>query len=70
MQKENRNPVEPKTLQLLPDAITIIILLEIIKQSSRNAKDLALGLQKAGHNIDTGTIQDFLENYDLTKKKL
>ncbi len=70
IQKENRFPPEPPTLQLPPDAITIIILLEIIKKPGRTIQELTKGLQKTGHDIETQTIQNVFETHGLSKKKL
>ncbi len=70
LQKENRFPAEPPTLQLPPDAETIIILLELVDNPGSTPAELSQGLKKKGHAITTQTIEALFDHYAIGKKKL
>jgi|TARA_B100001971_G_scaffold204630_1_gene221034 hypothetical protein len=70
LQKENRFPAEPPTLQLPPDAETIIILLELVHNPGSTPAELSQGLKKEGHAITTQTIEALFAHYAIGKKKL
>ena len=70
LQKENRFPPQPSTLQLPPDAISIIILVELIHNPGMNSSELAKRLHKKGYKIEQFMINNFFEHYNLGKKKL
>ena len=69
MQKENRYPPVPPTLQLPPDAVTIIILVELIHNPASTPDELLQKLQKKGHTIATQTIENLFDHYNIGKKK-
>ena len=70
LQKENRFPAEPPTLQLPPDAVTIIILLELVHNPGSTPDELSQRLKKKGHAITTQTIEALFDHYAIGKKKL
>lgn len=70
LQKENRFPPQPSALQLPPDAISIIILVELIHNPGMNSFELAKRLHKKGYKIEQFMIDNFFEHYNLGKKKL
>jgi len=69
LQKENRFPAEPPTLQLPPDAETISILLELIHNPGSTPDDLSQRLKKKGHAITTQTVEKLFDHYAIGKKK-
>lgn len=70
LQKENRYFAAPLTLQLPPDAVTIIILVELIHNPGITAHELSQRLQKKGASIKTQTIENLFAHYNVGKKKL
>lgn len=70
LQKENRFPAAPPTLQLPPDTDTIIILLKLIHNPGSTPAELSQRLKKEGHAIATGAIENLFAHYHIGKKKL
>ncbi|MBA7556475.1 hypothetical protein ES705_49184 [subsurface metagenome] len=70
LQKENRYPASPPTLQLPPDAVAIIILVELIHNPGITVHELSQRLQKKGSTIKTQTIKNLFTHYNVGKKKL
>jgi len=70
LQKENRYPAAPPTLQLPPDTMTIIILLELIHNPRSTPAELSQRLKKKGHTITGRTIENLFAHYAIGKKKL
>jgi len=69
-QKRNRFPPEPTAVGLPPDAMAIIILVELIHHPEMNIDELTLQLQKKGHTIEAGSIAALFRLYRIDKKKL
>ena len=67
-QKQNRFPPEPTALKLPPDAITIIVLVELIKHSGSTPAELSDMLRREGYKIDAHMIDNLLEHHGLKKK--
>ena len=70
LQKENRFPAAPPTLQLAPDTVIIIILLELINNPGSTPAELSKGLKTEGHAITTQAIENVFSHYHIGKKKL
>jgi hypothetical protein len=66
-QKKNRFPPEPTTLKLPPDAISIIILVELIKNPSSTPAELSQTLIQSGYNISIQEIENLFESHGLKK---
>jgi hypothetical protein len=67
-QKQNRFPPEPTALKLPPDAITIIVLVELIKHPGSTPEQLSEILRREGYKIDADTIDNLFEHHGLKKK--
>ena len=67
-QKENRFPPEPTALKLPPDAISTIVLVQLIKHPGSTASELAEMLRREGHEIEAGMIENLFEHHGLKKK--
>ena len=67
-QKQNRFPPEPTALKLPPDAITIIVLVELVKQPGSTPEQLSEMLRQEGYKIDVDMIDNLLEHHGLKKK--
>lgn len=70
LQKERRFPGEPSAAQLLPDAITIEVLVELIRNPEIGIEELLFRVNKKGYEIAASTVGNLLEYHDLPKKKL
>ena len=66
-QKQNRFPPEPTALKLPPDAITIIVLVTLIKHPSSTPEQLSEMLWQRGYKIDTDMIDKLFEYHGLKK---
>ncbi len=66
-QKKKRFPPEPAALKLPPDALSIIILVELIKHPHSMPGELSRILQKMGHNIDVLMIENLFTCHGLKK---
>lgn len=69
-QKQNRFPPEPTALKLPPDALGIIVLVELVKHPSSTPATLSGMLKQAGYEIDADMIENLFEYHGLGKKKL
>ncbi len=69
-QKRRRFPPEPTAAKLPPDALTIIILVELIHHPSMSNDELAAQLQQNGHAIEAATIATLFSHYHIDKKNL
>ena len=69
-QKRNRFPPEPTAAKLPPDALAIIILVELIHHPALSIDGLAAQLQQKGHAIEAATIAAVFSHYRIDKKKL
>ena len=67
-QKQNRFPPEPTTLKLPPDAISIIVLVKLIKFPNSTPAGLADMLKQEGYEIDSIIIENLLKHHGLIKK--
>ena len=67
-QKQNRFPPESTTLKLPPDAISIIVLVKLIKYPNSTSVGLADILKREGYDIDTVIIENLLKHHGLIKK--
>ena len=67
-QKQNRFPPEPTALKLPPDAITVIVLVELIKHPGSTPEQLSEILRREGYKIDADTIDNLFEHHGLKKK--
>jgi len=67
-QKQNRFPPEPTALKLPPDAITITVLVELIKHPGSSPEQLSEMLRREGCEVDADTIDNLLERHGLKKK--
>ncbi len=66
-QKKKRFPPEPSTLMLPPDALSIIILVELIKHPNSLPAELSKILWRMGHTIDTLLIENLYICHGLKK---
>lgn len=69
-QKQNRFPPEPTALKLPPDALGIIVLVELVKNPNKTVAELSNMLRREGYKIDVDMIENFFKHHGLTKKKL
>jgi len=67
LQKQNRFPPEPTALKLPPDAITIIVLVELVKHPSSTPVQLSEMLRREGYKINADMIDNLLEHHGLKK---
>ncbi|MBW8003764.1 MAG: hypothetical protein FVQ80_17485 [Planctomycetes bacterium] len=67
-QKQNRFPPVPTVLKLPPDAISIIVLVELIKHPGSTPAELSDMLQREGYKIGADMIDNLLEHHGLKKK--
>ena len=69
-QKQNRFPPQPTVAKLPPDALSIIILVELVNNPKSTPAELAQMLRPAGYQIDAHMVENLLEYHGLSKKKL
>ena len=69
-QKRNRFLPEPTAAKLPPDALAIIIFVELIHHPRMSIDELAAQLQQNGHPIEAATIATLFSHYHIDKKKL
>jgi hypothetical protein len=67
-QTANRFPPDPTAMKLPPDAISIIVLVHLIKHPAATAAELSAMLRKEGNEIDVGMIENLFEHHELKKK--
>lgn len=66
-QKEKRFPPDGAALKLPPDAISIIILVSLIKNPNSTPAELSEILRQTGYEIDTQGIENLFEHHGLKK---
>lgn len=66
-QKKKRFPPEPAALKLPPDALSIIILVELIKHPNSMPAELSQLLRRTGHTIDVLLIENLFTCHGLKK---
>ena len=69
VQKRNRFPPEPSAGKLPPDALAIIILVELIHHPRISIDALSAQLRRKGHAIENGNIAALFKRYGISKKK-
>jgi len=67
-QKQNRFPPEPTALKLPPDAISIIVLVQLIKHPGSTPAELSDMLHHEGYQIGADMIDNLFEHHGLKKK--
>lgn len=67
-QTHNRFPPEPTALKLPPDALAIIVLVELIKHPGSTPLELSRMLTAEGYDIDAETIENLFAYHGLKKK--
>ena len=67
-QRQKRFPPEPTALKLPPDAIGIIVLVELVKHPGSTAEQLSEMLRREGHEISPDLIKNLFEHHGLKKK--
>ena len=70
LQKERRFPGEPSAAKLLPDAITIEVLVELVRNPGISIEELLSRVNKKGYEIAASTVGSLLEYHNIPKKKL
>ena len=68
-QRDSRYPPEPTATKLPPDALSVAILVELIKHPHRTPTELSGILRRQGYTVDARTIEDLLAHHGLVKKK-
>ena len=69
-QKEKRFPPESSAPKLPPDAMTIVILVELIQNPGISIEALSSRLRDQGYKIEANTISNLFKHYNISKKKL
>ncbi len=69
-QKQNRFPPEPTALKLPPDAITIIVLVELVNHPGSTPEQLSEMLRREGYKIDADMIDNLLERHGVKKNRI
>lgn len=70
-QKQNRFPSEPTALKLPPDAVIIIVLVELVRHPGSTPEQLSEMLRREqGYRIDADTIDNLLEYHGLKKNRI
>ena len=68
-QKEKRLPPESSAPKLPPDAMTIIILVELIQNPGISIGALSSRVHDQGYKIEANTISNIFKHYNISKKK-
>lgn len=68
-QKEKRFPPESSAPKLPPDAMTIVILVELIQNPGISIEALSSRLHDQGYKIEVNTIDNIFKHYNISKKK-
>jgi len=69
LQKQKRFPPESSAPKLPPDAMTIVILVELIQNPGISIEALSSRLHDQGYKIETNTIINLFKHYNISKKK-
>mgnify|MGYP001355066963 CR=1 FL=1 len=68
LQKERRFPGKPSAPKLLPDAITIEVLVELIRNPGISIEELLYRVSKKGYEIAASTVGSLLDYHNIPKK--
>ena len=68
-QKEKRFPPESSAPKLPPDAMTIVVLVELIQNPGISIEVLSSRLHDQGYKIEANTISNLFKHYSISKKK-
>ena len=68
-QRRTRFPPEPTALKLPPDALGVIILVELVKNPRSTTQQLSAMIRSRGYRIEEALIESLLEHHGLSKKK-
>ena len=68
-QKEKRFPPESSAPKLPTDAMTIVILVELIQNPGISIEALSSRLHDQGYKIEANTIGNLFKHYNISKKK-
>ena len=68
-QKEKRFPPESSAPKLPPDAMTIVILVELIQNPGISIEALSSRVHDQGYKIEANTIGNLFKHYNISKKK-
>ena len=66
-QKQNRFPPKPTSLKLPPDALSIIVLVKLVKNPNSTPTELSKVLRRDGYEIDALMIENLFEYHGLKK---
>ena len=69
-QKQNRFPPEPAAPKLPPDAITITVLVELVKHPGSSPEQLSQILRQEGCEIGLDMIDNLLDHHGLKKNRI
>ena len=67
-QKQLRFPPQPTAPRLPPDAIAILVLVQLIKDPGSTPRELSQTLRTEGYQVDSGMIENLFEHHGLKKK--
>jgi len=68
-QNEKRFPPESSAPKLPPDAMTIVVLVELIQNPGISIEALSSRLHDQGYKIEANTISNLFKHYSISKKK-
>jgi len=68
-QRRTRFPPEPTAPKLPPDALGVIILVELVKNPRSTTQQLSAMIRSRGYRIEEALIESLLEHHGLSKKK-
>jgi len=68
-QKRNRFPPQPSAAELPPDALAIIVLVELIHHPGMSVDELAAQLQQKGYAVEAASIAALFRQHRIDKKK-
>lgn len=66
-QKQKRFPPEPAAVKLPPDALGIIVLVELVKHPGSTPAQLWELLRREGYEVEAEMVENLLEHYGLKK---
>ena len=66
-QKQKRFPPEPTAAKLPPDAIGIIVMVQLVKHPGSTPEQLSATLQRKGYEIGAKMIENLFEHHGLKK---
>ncbi len=66
-QKQNRFPLQPTAAKLPPDAIGIIVMVQLVKQPGSTPEQLSEMLRREGYEIGAKMIEHLFEHHGIKK---